>query len=155
MKNLMITLAILVIVCDGFSQNFNTMNLTNEEVEVIEVVKEWNDSFSDNDPEKYFTFIHDDLTLFIASSPYRIDGKADDRVEFEYSLKKGNTRVWYFQELQPKVQRYGDTAVVTYYTRGSYGIEGQENTIYLKETNVLVKENGGWKIVHIHVSKTE
>jgi len=25
---------------------------------------------------------------------------------------------------------------------------------YLKETNVLVKREGGWKVVHIHVSAT-
>ena len=55
---------------------------------------------------------------------------------------------------QPRVQRYADVAIVTYFSRGSYGPEGEERAAYLKETNVLVKREGGWKVVHIHVSAT-
>ena len=126
-----------------------------EEKTVLATVKAWNDAFTNNDPETYFGYVHDDLTLFFPSSPYRVDGKADDRVEFEYSLQKNWTRVGYFQELQPKVQLYDNTAVVTYYTRGTYGPEGQEKVIYLKETDVLVKVESEWKVVHIHVSSTQ
>ena len=54
--------------------------------------------------------------------------------------------------MQPKVQLYGDVAVVTYFSRGSYGPE--ETVAYLKETDVLVRRANGWKIVHIHVSAT-
>jgi ketosteroid isomerase-like protein len=127
--------------------------MTDREREVLEVVKAWNDSFSNNDPATYFTYIHDDLTLFIPSSPYRIDGKQDDKDEFEWSLSKSRTKVHFFQELQPIVQVYDNTAVVTYYNRGAYGPDGNEQIYYFKETNVLVKENDKWKIVHIHVSK--
>jgi len=124
------------------------------EAEVIAVIKEWNNAFTQNDPDTYFEYIHEDLTLFIASSPYRIDGKKDDREEFEWSLGKERTRVSLFQELQPKVQMLGETvALVTYHNRGAYGPDGEEQMLYLKETNVLVKENGRWKIIHIHVSK--
>jgi ketosteroid isomerase-like protein len=52
------------------------------------------------------------------------------------------------------VRVLGDAAVVTYYSRGSYGSEGKSRTTYLKETDVLAKRNGQWKIVHIHVSAT-
>lgn len=128
--------------------------MTKKEKEVLEVVKTWNDSFTENDSTTYFTYIHDDLTLFIPSSPYRIDGKPDDKVEFEWSLSKSRTKVHFFQELQPTVQIYGNTAVVTYYNRGAYGPDGNEQLYYFKETNVLINENDKWKIVHIHVSKT-
>ena len=116
--------------------------------------KWWNHSFSNNDSRTYFGYIHEDLTLFIASSPYRIDGKQEDREEFEWSLSKDRTKVHLFQELQPKVQMLSETsAIVTYHNRGAYGPDGEEQIAYLKETNVLVKENGKWKIIHIHVSK--
>ncbi len=127
--------------------------MTDQEKEILQVVKTWNDCFARNDAAAYFTHIHEALTLFIPSSPYRIDGKQDDRDEFEWSLSKGRTQVHFFQELQPDVQVFENTAVVTYYTRGAYGPEGNEQLYFLKETNVLVKENGRWKIVHIHVSK--
>ena len=127
--------------------------MTNTEKEVLGVVKAWNDCFTSNDSTSYFTYIHDDLTLFIPSSPYRIDGKQDDREEFEWSLARGRTKVHMFQELQPNVQVFGSAAIVTYYNRGAYGPDGSEQVYYFKETDVLTKSHGEWKIVHIHVSK--
>ena len=67
-----------------------------EEKTVLATVRAWNDAFTNNDPDTYFGYILDDLTLFFPSSPYRVDGKADDRVEFEYSLQKNWTRVGLF-----------------------------------------------------------
>jgi hypothetical protein len=43
-------------------------------------------------------------------------------------------------------------ALATYYSRGSYGGEGAGKTLYLKETDVLIRRADGWKILHIHVS---
>jgi len=153
--NFLITFTILVVTTAFSQENFsNTFEMKKLEKEILAVVNDWNKSFLQNDPERYFGFIHEDITLFVTSSPYRIDGKMDDREEFEWSLSKGNTRVSLFQELQPKVQILSDnSAVVSYYNRGAYGPEGQEHMIYLKETNVMVKEDNGWKIIHIHVSK--
>jgi len=126
-----------------------------EEKEVLRTVMEWNKAFEANDPNAYFQFISNDLSLFVPSSPYRIDGKMDDREEFEYSLKKGWTKVGYFQEIQMQAKVYGITAVVTYYNRGTYGEGANEKTLYLKETDVLIKESGKWKIIHIHVSDSK
>ncbi len=127
---------------------------TSAEKEVWNVVKEFNRAFAANDVERYFTFIDDDITVLTPSNPYRVEGIAADREEFEFGQRVGYSKVGYFQELQPKVTVYGDVAVVTYYSRGSYGPEDEARTAYLKETDVLVKKNGEWKIVHIHVSAT-
>jgi ketosteroid isomerase-like protein len=135
-------------------QSMKTSRMNEAEREVWSVIEAFNRAFAANDPEHYFTFIDDDIVVLIPSSPYRIEGLKDDREEFEFSLKAGWTRIGYFQELQPLVQIFGDTAVVTYYSRGAYGPEGEAKVAYLKETDVLVKKNGKWKIVHIHVSKS-
>lgn len=127
-------------------------DISKDQLEVLNTIKAWNNAFAANDPSTYFKFIHEDITLFLPSCPFRIDGKQDDREEFEYSLKKGWTRVGYFQELQPNIQVIGNTAIVTYHNRGSYGDGVTEKTIYLKETDVLIKESGQWRIIHIHVS---
>lgn len=124
--------------------------MNNQEEEVLRVITEWNEHFTHNNTKEYFRFLSDDITLFIGSSPYRIDGLEKDREEFEYSLEQGWTTVGYFQMFQINIQVYGETAVATYHTRGSYGKEPK--IVFVKETNVLVKENGTWKIVHIHVS---
>lgn len=139
---------------DNILLKIKNKHMTTTEKEILAVVKTWNDSFMSNDNETYFTFIHDDLTLFIPSSPYRIDGKQDDKEEFDWSLSKSRTKVHFFQEMQPQVQLYNDTAVVTYHNRGAYGPDGSEQMYYLKETNVLIKENEKWKIIHIHTSKS-
>jgi ketosteroid isomerase-like protein len=124
------------------------------ESEVWHVIEDLNIAFARNDLAKYFSYIDPDITVITPSNPYRVEGIQDDREEFEYGLKNGTGRVGYFQELQPKVQLFGDIAVVTYYTRGSYGPEGQQKTRYYKETDVLHKKDGKWKVVHIHVSAT-
>ncbi|HMG91465.1 MAG TPA: nuclear transport factor 2 family protein [Chryseolinea sp.] len=138
----------------GYSQTNKQRNIETEQLDVLATIKKWNTAFAANDPGTYFQFIHDEITLFLPTSPYRVEGKQDDREEFEYSLKKGWTRVGYFQELQPKVQIIGNTAIVTYHNRGTYGDGDNEKTANLKETDVLVKENGNWKVIHIHVSVT-
>jgi ketosteroid isomerase-like protein len=136
----------------SLGQSNKQQNIEKELIEVLETIQNWNKAFAANDSETYFQFIHDEITLFLPSSPYRVEGKQDDREEFEYSLKKGWTRVGYFQEMQPRVQIFGNTAIVTYHNRGTYGEGDNEKTANLKETDVLVREGGNWKVIHIHVS---
>lgn len=123
------------------------------ETEVWRVIEDWNAAFAANDVERYFQFIDESIIVLTPSNPYRVEGIVDDRAEFEFGLRQGYSRVSYFEEIAPIVRVYGDTAVATYFNRGYYGPEGQAQMIYLKETNVLRRENGRWRIVHIHVSK--
>jgi ketosteroid isomerase-like protein len=124
------------------------------ESEVWHVIEELNAAFAANDVAKYFSHVDAEITVITPSNPYRVEGIRDDRDEFERGLKSGAGRVGYFQEMQPKIQLFGDVAVVTYFSRGSYGPEGQEKARYYKETDVLHKKNGKWKVAHIHVSAT-
>jgi ketosteroid isomerase-like protein len=128
------------------------MGQAEPEREVLEVIEAFNRAFAANDPDTYFTFIDEDITVLTPANPYRVEGIPDDREEFEWGIRTGKSRVGYFQEMQPRVQIYGDVAVVTYFSRGSYGPE--ETLAYLKETDVLVRRGDGWRIVHIHVSAT-
>lgn len=122
------------------------------EREVLAVVRDFNDAFEANDVERYFEFIEDDIVVLTPRSPYRVEGLADDRAEVVWGQQTQRSRVGYFQELQPLVRVYGDVAVVTYYSRGSYGPD--QVVSYLKETDVLVRRGATWKIAHIHVSST-
>lgn len=124
------------------------------ESEVWSVVKAFNRAFAANDPERYFGLVANEISVLTPSNPYRVEGIDDDRAEFEAGLRSGATRVHFFQELQPHLQLYGDTAVVTYFSRGSYGPEGAARTAFLKETDVLVRREGRWQVVHVHVSST-
>ena len=129
-----------------------SLKMDADEAEVWEAVQGFNRAFAGNDPERYFGYIDPDIIVLTPGNPYRVEGLVHDRQEFEFGLQEGYSRMGYFQELQPKVQCFGDVAVVTYYSRGYYGPEGKARTIYLKETDVLVRRETGWKVVHIHVS---
>lgn len=128
--------------------------MAESEGEVWQVIQAFNQAFAENDPEKYFKHIDDDIVVLTPGNPYRVEGLIADREEFEFGLQQGYSRVGYFQELQPKVKVFGDVAVVTYYSRGSYGPEDRARILYLKETDVLVKRPEGWKLIHIHVSSS-
>lgn len=123
-----------------------------QQQEVWQVIRAFNQAFAANDVDAYFAFIDENITVITPSSPYRIEGLAADREGFEHSLRLGSGRVGFFQEMQPRVDVFGETAVVTYYSRGSFGPQGAEKMAYLKETDVLIKRNGTWKFFHIHVS---
>jgi ketosteroid isomerase-like protein len=121
------------------------------QTEVWQVVLAWNDAFEANDVARYFTFVDPSITVITPGNPFRITGIAADRQEFEFSLRRGSSRVGYFQEIDPQVTVHGSVAIVTYYSRGFYGTESGA-TGYYKETDVLVKKDGAWKIVHVHLS---
>jgi ketosteroid isomerase-like protein len=120
--------------------------------EAWKTVEEWNRAFAANDAERYFSFVDLEISVLTPGNPYRVEGLRDDREEFEFGVRSGKARVSYFQVAQPRVQVFGDVAVVTYFSRGAYGPEAK--TAYLKETDVLVKRPSGWRIAHVHVSAT-
>ena len=122
--------------------------------EVLQIVRDWNDAFASNDVPRYFTYIDEELSLWTPANPYRVDGLAQDREEFEFSLRSGKTWVNLFQMMQPRVQLLGDAAVVTYAWRGSLGKGDAASMGYFKETDVLLRRPSGWKIVHIHLSRS-
>ena len=150
----------LLLLATAFSQERAVTNSetrehwSDDQKEVWAVIVEWNRAFAANDPQAYFRHIDDDITVITPGSPYRIEGIAHDRAEFEFALSSGSSKVGYFQMLQPLVRVYGDAAVVTYYSRGYYGADAGQ-TRYFKETNVLSRQFGVWKIVHIHLSGSQ
>lgn len=154
MRALIVIVSLLLSPFCALCQQVESNSANAEAAEVEETVKAWNKSFAENNAEDYFRFVHEEITVFTPSCPFRVDGKQNDREEFEYALKKGWSSVGYFQELQMKIQLIGNTAIVTYHSRATYGKGVDEKTVYLKETDVLVKENGSWKVVHVHVSGT-
>ena len=85
-------------------------------------------------------------------APYRIDGLA-----FHLRLIEsgGNGEPSHLDMLTPRVQVYGDTAIVNYTllkTVAAKGSAPQFSTI--NETRVFVKLEGTWKMVHLHKSPT-
>jgi ketosteroid isomerase-like protein len=95
----------------------------------------------------------ENLSGFHASNPYRMDG----RQKIESALKtfyKYSSPTGLFK-LQPRVQVHGDTAIVTYHFVETGEAEGGKLFAYEgKQTDVFVKKQGKWSLVHFHSSRT-
>ena len=123
------------------------------EDEVLGITRRMLDAMYTSDPTVHQAHCADDMSSFEwYIAPYRIDG-----LEFHLRLigAGGNGEPSSLDMLTPRVQIYGDTAVVNYTLLKSVITETappQFSTV--NETRVFVKREGVWKMVHLHKSPT-
>jgi ketosteroid isomerase-like protein len=90
----------------------------------------------------------DDYTEFNQDFPVRIEGKALANGLSDAMLKDGS-RVLYADMLNPKVQVYGDVAILSYnYVGVTQDKDGKTHASAAKSTRVYAKTGGQWKLVH-------
>lgn len=125
-------------------------NITgNLEKDVWGVIKAWNAAYEAGDAEKFFGFFDENADFFTLTSATRIDDLHNFKNIFETSLKTKVKRKSVL--LSPEVKVFGDTAISTQHARISVG--GVTHSV--RQTQVLRKADGGWKIIHLHVSPVE
>jgi ketosteroid isomerase-like protein len=104
------------------------------------------------DPQGYFEIMALEQTYFDPGTAKRIDGQ--DAVK-QYILPfAGKIRIERVEMIDPKVQRSGDLAVLTF-NLVDYGAQignGPKTTARWNSTEVYQRLNGTWKIVHSHWS---
>ena len=99
--------------------------------------------------------VADDYTEFNPNYPVRLDGKTANAKLYEASAKDG-TRPVAADMMNPKVQVYGDIAILTYsYTGVNQTKDGKTKASTGKSTRVYARQNGQWKLVHAHFSSVE
>ena len=90
--------------------------------------------------------VADDYTEFNPDYPTRIDGKA---LNVRMAEVPPSAKSIYGDMLNPKVQVYGDTAVLTYNYAGiTREADGKTAASAAKSTRVYVRSGGQWKLVH-------
>ena len=90
----------------------------------------------------------DDYTEFNPSFATRIDGKSLSSRLNEAAAKDSSRRLA-SEMLNPKVQVYGDVAILSYNFAGEVkDKDGQVKPTRAKSTRVYAKINGKWKLVH-------
>lgn len=94
------------------------------------------------------TSIADDYTEFNPVFPLRIDGKAMNNSIYEAQNHSGE-KTLFADMVNPKVQVYGDVAILTYnYVGVSQAKDGKVDNSLAKSTRVYAKTGGQWKLVH-------
>ena len=119
--------------------------------EIVTVTMRMLNAMHERDVDAYRECCAEDVSAFEwYIAPYRVDG-----IEFHLSLIEagGNGAPTRLDLLTPRVQAYGDTAIITYTllkTSATPGIPATFKTT--NETRVFAKFDGSWKMVHLHKS---
>ncbi|HMB23543.1 MAG: nuclear transport factor 2 family protein [Chloroflexota bacterium] len=133
--------------------------MTNEEI--IAFLKVHLQSIQDNDIQTYHETTSEDLTLYEWwVTPQRIDGlpfhefmmtsnAEQGRVFGSEGKAKSPTR---FDLANLHIQKYGDTAIASYTLLVSTAAPEGVKVASHNESRVMVKQNGMWKVVHVHKS---
>jgi len=121
------------------------------EDEVLHLTGRMLEAMYTSDSEVHRAHCSEDMSSFEwYIAPYRIDG-----ADFHLALIEagGNSPVTRFDMLTPRVQIYGDTAIVNYtLLRTTAGRDITTTFSRMNETRVFVKFDGVWKMVHLHKS---
>ncbi len=125
---------------------------TNQQVadEIIAMVKaQWAAQAADpGNVVEAFKNVAEDYTEFNGDYATRVDGKTVAMNLSEPGGKSPSRRAA-AEMLNPKVQVYGDVAILTYNFAGvNINKEGELKPFRAKSTRVYAKQNGKWKMVH-------
>ena len=105
------------------------------------------------DVETYVATTSEELSLYEWwVSPHRQDGLDFHlfMIELGWSGTRGEFR---YDLLEPRVQIYGDTAVVSYtFMLSRVEEDGRISHHTHNESRVLIKKDGQWQVVHVHKS---
>jgi ketosteroid isomerase-like protein len=109
------------------------------------------DAWQRKDKAFFADYLTDDATYFSPMSPYlEVEPKTNFLPKFEQIVE-----VFKFNDVQmynPRVQVYGDVAVLTYNSSVSGTMGGQPINYTSKITSVYVKQGNTWRVVHAHES---
>jgi ketosteroid isomerase-like protein len=107
------------------------------------------EAWQHKDKAFFADYLADDATFFSFESPYlEIEPKVNFLPKFEQyaEMFKFND----YQMFNPRVQVYGDTAVLTYNSSVSASFAGQPVNYTAKVTSVYVRQGNTWRVVHAH-----
>ncbi len=121
--------------------------------EVLEISRQMLDAMYTANPEVHQKHSAEDMSSYEwYIAPQRIDG-----LDFQLALIAGggNGNSSRLDMLTPRVQVYGDTAIVNYtLLKTTLGADTPPHFSTMNETRVFVKLDGLWKMVHLHKSPT-
>jgi ketosteroid isomerase-like protein len=156
-KQFSLTLLLLVVLVAGlalFAATRSFAGTTEQQSIASQIIareKASVEAWQRKDKAFFADFMTDDSTYFNPHSPYLdTDAKANFLPKFEQYAE-----MFKFNDVQmynPRVQVYGETAVLTYNSSVSATFAGQPLNYTSKVTSVYVKQGNTWRVVHAHES---
>ncbi len=117
--------------------------------DVIALAKaQWAAELANAPASKVMETVADDYSEFNPQYPTRLDGKALNN-KFAEAAEKDKAKLLVAEMANPRVQVYGDVAILTYNFMGAtQGPDGTISQFTAKSTRVYAKQNGDWMLVH-------
>ncbi|MEP6982239.1 MAG: nuclear transport factor 2 family protein [Sphingomicrobium sp.] len=114
---------------------------------------QWASEIAGQSPAQQMAMVADDYTEFNADYPTLLVGK--DMATRMAAIAPYAKPV--FADMQnPRVQVYGDTAILTYNYAGiTQGADGKPKPAIAKSTRVYVREGGKWMLVHANFAPVQ
>ncbi len=141
---------LLVLLC--VVKSGNATGQSGAEKELLEVENRITAAYLGKNLEAFFQDSDEGMSVFHASNPYRLDERRQIYEALKAFYKDSSPTG--LSKLQPRVQVYGDAAVVTYHFVETGGAEHGKLYAYDgKQTDVFVKKQGKWTLVHFHSSR--
>jgi len=113
-----------------------------EEQEVWESLRGLNDAWTKGNGEKLADYFHRDMVAITPTDQYRREGREECVAGWLGFLAVAKVHRW--EEVDPKIQVYGNTAIVTYYFDMAFETGGQMVKMGGRDMFVFVKEDGRW-----------
>jgi ketosteroid isomerase-like protein len=133
----------------GFILAVSTSAMADVADDVIALTKaQWQAQIANAPASEAMKSVADDYTEFNDVFPTRLDGKSLN-MRFAEAYAKDAAKVLAAEMANPKVQVYGDVAILTYnYLALIQGPDGAISQSALKSTRVYAKKGREWMLVH-------
>jgi ketosteroid isomerase-like protein len=154
-KQLLSLIVVLVVLASGlFFVTKGTSVEANQQAIAASIIAREKASFEAwqrKDKAFFADFMTDDATFFSWMNPYL---ETEPKVNFLPKFEQYAEMVKFHDigMYNPRVQVYGDTAVLTYNSSISASFGGQPMNYTAKVTSVYAKQGNTWRVVHTHES---
>ncbi len=124
-----------------------------EHAEIWDALHEHLHTIFDRDAAGYAASVTPDPSLYEwFVTPHRQDGVDFHLFMIEHAWAGTDEGAWRYDLLEPKLQRFGDTAIVSYtFMLTTSGPDGLQHRVH-NESRVLIWLDGRWKVAHVHKS---
>lgn len=110
--------------------------------EIWETVRAMNDAWTKGDPDALANFFHRDMVAITPTERKRLDGGAACIAGWKGFCHAACIHRW--EEIDPVIHVYGDSAVVAYYFDMSFDLGGKTINLEGRDMFFFVKEGKRW-----------
>lgn len=113
--------------------------------EVLAFIKAMNESWTKGDGSGLVDYFHPRMVAITPADQDILYGRDACLRSWQGFAQSARINRW--EEIEPDVRIYGDTAIVTYYYDMSFEMEGERFDMGGRDMVVLARENGRWRVV--------